>query len=108
MSKQSLIAAMKGRLTYHVGRQLLADAGFPKGRTWDDIVDKLSEAQVNNAASEPKLRENFAEALAVCDKLTTLYPVSQPELAAAHKAAAKIAGNLPASPLCCELSPPVG
>lgn len=36
--KIALIAEMRKRMTFSVGRQLFAESGFPKGRTWDDIV----------------------------------------------------------------------
>lgn len=108
MSKKRLIEAMRNRLSFHIGRRLLAEANFPKGKTWDDIVDKLADPNVDRVASEPKLTEAYSEALAICDKLVNLYPITQAELAAAHKAAASLASSIPSSPFASAFPLPIG
>lgn len=80
----SLIGLLRQRLPFPVSKAVLNKAGFPIGRSWESILEKLADPTTPNGHMA-SLEDGTKEALSACDKLISIYPIASNNLWPAHQ-----------------------
>jgi hypothetical protein len=98
INQAKLLDEIRHQLPFGVARRLLAQNGYPRGRSWQDILEKLEDNDAQRAASPTGLKNHFIEALIVSEKLGSIFPVGEKGMVALHKYASALEKGLPAHP----------
>lgn len=95
MNKSRLWNAVRNRVPFRVGQQILAQCGFPKGRSWVAIEEKLEEADVERRADYVKLETAFIESLIVSEKSIALFRLDEESMKRVYTGVDALAKSLP-------------
>ncbi len=96
MDRNRLWSSVKERLPFRVAQRILSATGFPKGKSWTAIEDKITDGEQGGSYSA--LETAYIESLVVSEKSVSLYELSDDQMQAAYKACAAIEKSIPDSP----------
>nr|WP_295234202.1 hypothetical protein [uncultured Brevundimonas sp.] len=96
MDRNRLWSSVKERLPFRVAQRILSTAGFPKGKSWTAIEEKIADGE--KGGSYTALETAYIESLVVSEKSVSLYELSDDHMQAAYKVCAAIEKSIPDSP----------
>lgn len=96
--RDRLLSDMRVRFKFGMAKRLLERGGLPKGKSWDEVYERLDGLEFRGRQTPKLLADAFIEALISYDKLIALYAFEERHLASAHRTAMNIAANLPNHP----------
>ncbi|MFN7534525.1 MAG: hypothetical protein ACK5QD_06200, partial [Brevundimonas sp.] len=85
-TKLRILAAIRDRFKFTVGKRLIVAGNGPSGRSYDEVVEKLADdVAVLSALNEDALRAALIGGLLANDKLAVFYEIDEARLRDAHR-----------------------
>lgn len=99
MTRDELLEALNDRVPFRIARRLLVASGFPTGHGWDNVTEKLKEADAAAKANDQALLSLYIGALAVAEKRISIYDIGQGAATTLSASMSKQLSDDAASPL---------